>query len=145
MKLEDYTYEGIAIGKKFSFQRTLTSEDIASFAALTEDTNPLHCDESYARHTPFKKPVAHGMLAAGLFSALVGMVCPGRRCLYLSQTLQFKKPVFPGTPLTILGMVTGKNDSVKLITIHTQILAQDTVLIDGEAKVTLIPESSLSH
>ena len=44
---------------------------VEEFAALVGDYSPLHVDEEYARQTPFRRPIAHGMLVAAHFSTIV--------------------------------------------------------------------------
>ena len=117
--------------------KQVTKQDIDDFSRLTGDKNPLHCDEGYAKGTEFKGRVAHGMLIASLFSTLVGMVCPGKRNLYLQQEINFRKPVFPDTELVVRGTVKEKVESIKLLVIKTEIIAEDSVLISGQAKVKL--------
>jgi len=78
------------------------------------------------------------MLAGSLFSTLVGMVCPGKKNLYLSQSLNFKKPIFFGDNLEVKGTVKGKIESMHMIVIKTEILVDGSIVIDGEAKVRLI-------
>ncbi len=138
MELNDYSYEQIEIGKIFQFKKILTSQDIKEFSKITGDENPLHLDEEYAKTTPFKGRICHGMLTASLFSALFGMVCPGRKNLYLSQTINFKKPVRINSELTIRGIVEQKIDSLKIIFVKTEILSNNGVVVDGKAKIQLM-------
>ncbi|NQV08248.1 MaoC family dehydratase [Candidatus Woesearchaeota archaeon] len=138
MELNDYNYEDIGVGKVFEFKRILTKKNVDEFADLTEDHNPLHTDEEYAKTTQFKGRIMHGMLAASLFSTLFGMECPGKKNLYLSQSLNFKKPIPPDSELTVRGTVKQKMDSFKMITIFTEIILNNEVMIDGEARVKII-------
>ena len=126
-------YDEIRVGQVYSFERTLTESEVQTFAALTGDVNPLHVDPEYGKKTKFGKNVAHGMLAGSLFSTLIGMFCPGEKSLYLSQSLQFKKPIFPGDSLKIQGTVTAKTDSTQIVTLATDILVRGEKAITGEA------------
>ena len=78
--------------------RTFTSADVSAFAQLTHDDNPLHADEAFASTHRFGGTVVHGMLYACMFSAIIGQRSPG--AVYLSQTLNFKKPVMLGDTVT---------------------------------------------
>lgn len=138
MKLNDYSYREIREGFEYGFERVITIEDVIKFSQLSGDANPLHIDEQYAKSTPFKSPIVHGMLASSLFSTLVGMACPGKRALYLSQTLSFKSPVYPGKKLEVRGKIKQKVDSIGVIRIETFILQDKEVVISGEAKVKLL-------
>lgn len=61
-----------------------------------KDENPLHCDEEYAKKkTKFRRIIVHGLHTASLFSTLLGMVCPGKRALCLTQTLNYKDVIYP--------------------------------------------------
>ena len=131
-------YEDIKGGDSYSFTRIITAADIMSFAQLTGDHNPLHVDNAAAHQSPFGKNIAHGMLAGSLFSTLVGMHCPGRNALYLSQTLSFRSPIFPGDAITIKGTVREKNDSIRMITLKTEIINGDKVAVEGTAQVKVL-------
>ena len=135
MKLNDYSYDEIREGSVFHFEKTITAEDVDNFAKLTGDINPLHMDESYAKSMKFKGRIAHGMLAGSLFSALVGMLCPGKKSLYLSQSLNFRKPIPVNSEVTVRGIVKEKTGSVRMIVISTEIVIGNEVAISGEAKV----------
>ena len=76
--------------------RVITDRDIEQFAEISTDFNPVHLDEEYARDTIFEGRIAHGMLTAGLVSAVIGEQLPGHGTIYMSQNLKFLAPVRPG-------------------------------------------------
>ena len=84
-----YYFEDLEVGMEASFAKTVSEADIASFAEVTGDRNPVHLDAAYAAKTIFKEPIAHGMLTAGYISAVFGMELPGPGAIYVSQTLNF--------------------------------------------------------
>ena len=86
--------------------RTVTQEDILSFARVTGDLNPIHLDEQAAAESVFGRRVAHGMLVGSLFSPIFGMDLPGEGCIYMGQELKFLKPVYPGDEITATVTVT---------------------------------------
>ncbi|VVB83550.1 MaoC like domain protein [uncultured archaeon] len=138
MELNDYKYEEINVGDIFEFKRNITADNLNEYAKLTGDFNPLHCDEEYAKKTIFKGRIIHGMLAGSLFSTLVGMMCPGKRNLYLSQSLNFKRHIYPNSELTVKGVIKNKIDSMKIIVLGTEILVDGKIVINGEAKVKVL-------
>jgi len=87
-------------GQHASFRKTFTDEDVRRFIEITGDTNPLHVDDEFASGTQFGRRVIHGMLAASLFSTMVGMMLPGTGAIYRSQTIRFLLPVHPGDTVT---------------------------------------------
>lgn len=128
-------YDEIRVGDVHAFRRVLTESDVAAFARLTGDVNPLHTDRAFGEASRFGRNVVHGMLSGGLFSALVGMLIPGERGVYLSQTLEFRRPVFPGDLLAVVGTVRHKQDATRVVTLETQIRRGEEVLVSGEARV----------
>ena len=88
------TLNQLSVDDSFEYTTTVTEEMVYKFAEATGDSNPVHLDEEFARQTIFKTRVAHGMLSAGLISSVLGTRFPGVGTIYLSQTLEFKRPVF---------------------------------------------------
>ena len=131
-------YASVEVGAVYSFEHKITDDDIRRFAELSGDFNPLHVDAAYAPKTKFKKNIAHGMLLAGFFSRILGMMCPGEKCLYLTQDLQFRGPVFSGQKLTVQGIVKAKTDNGQMVTLQTEILADGSKVVTGEAKARFL-------
>ncbi|TAE30441.1 MAG: MaoC family dehydratase [Cytophagales bacterium] len=71
--------------------------DVADFARVTGDNNPLHLDPDFAAQTPFKRPIIHGMLGASIFTKVLGTEFPGYGSVYMGQTLEFLRPMFVDT------------------------------------------------
>lgn len=128
--------EDIEIGQSASYARTVTEKDIALFGEATGDMNPVHFDEAYAATTPFKTRIAHGMLTAGYFSAVLGTKLPGAGSIYVSQTLAFKAPVRIGDEVTATCTVTAKDR--RRVTLACVATVGETVVAEGEA-VLLAP------
>lgn len=95
-----FTYDELQIGQKSSISKTITDAVVRAYAEVTEDRNPIHLDEEFASNSMFKERIAHGMLTAGLFSAVLGTQLPGVNTIYLSQTLEFTAPVKLGDTIT---------------------------------------------
>ena len=88
--------EDIEMGMTRYIRKTITDRDIEQFAEISTDHNPVHLDDEYARDTIFEGRIAHGMLTAGLVSAVIGEQLPGHGTIYMSQNLKFLAPVRPG-------------------------------------------------
>jgi 3-hydroxybutyryl-CoA dehydratase len=131
-------FEDLFVGKTASASRTISEADILMFAGVSGDTNPVHLDEEFAASTMFGGRIAHGMLSAGLISAVFGTRLPGPGCIYLSQSLKFKAPVKIGD--TVVARVTVKelkNEKRRAI-FSTVCSVGDQVVLDGEAEI-LVP------
>jgi 3-hydroxybutyryl-CoA dehydratase len=120
-------------GDTAEMRKVVTEEDILLFAKVTGDCNPVHVSREFAEKTRFKERIAHGMLSAGLISAVLGMKLPGPGCLYLSQTLNFLGPVKIGDEITARVEIT-EVISEKRLRLKTVCLNQRAdIVLDGEA------------
>lgn len=128
-------WEQIKVGDEAQFEVTLTPELVAQFVAITGDDNRLHTDDSFAREKGFADRVVHGMLLASFFSRLVGKHFLGDDNLYLSQEVNFKKPVLVGETVVVKGIVKEKIESAKMLVIVTTIELNGELVVVGEAKV----------
>lgn len=128
--------EELLVGDVAEFSKTITEADVVLFAGVTGDLNPAHVDQVWAEGTRFKGRIAHGMLSAGLISAVLGMRLPGPGTIYLSQELRFLAPVRIGDTVTarveVEEIVKGKNR----VRLRTTCRNQDgTQVVDGVAWV----------
>jgi len=134
------TFEQIKIGDKADFTKTITETDLYLFCGISGDFNPLHVNELYASKSLFKGKIVHGMLVAGLISNVLGMKLPGPGTIYISQTLNFMKPVYIGDTITVIVEVVDKIAEKKHILLQTRCFNQNgTCVIDGIAKVLYDP------
>lgn len=128
----------LQVGDTAALSKTITDEDVRAFADLTGDHNPVHLDDDYAAGTRFGRRIAHGMLAASLVSAALANELPGRGTVYLSQTLQFVAPVFPGDRITARVTVTRVREDKPVVTLETVCTNQGgEAVLKGEAVVLL--------
>ncbi|RJQ86896.1 MAG: MaoC family dehydratase [Desulfobacteraceae bacterium] len=130
------TLHQLAVDQTYEKSVTVQEEMIKLFAQATGDHNPIHLDEEYAKGTRFGTRVAHGMLQAGILSAILGMEFPGIGTIYLSQTLKFTRSVFIGDTihfnLKVLEVIPEKN-RVRLETVCSNQKGETTLV--GEAVV----------
>lgn len=127
--------EDLEIGMTRSLTKQVTDRDIELFAEVSTDRNPVHLDEAYAQDTIFEGRIAHGMLTAGLISAVIGEQLPGHGSVYLSQSLKFMAPVRPGDTVIAEVKVTAIDHSRRRVTLETHCAVGDTVVLKGEALV----------
>lgn len=130
----------LEVGQSAEMAKTVTESDIALFAGVTGDFNPVHVDAVAAERTRFGGRIAHGILSAGFISAVIAMRLPGAGSIYLSQSLRFTKPVRIGDTVTarveVLEVVATKR-RVRLATTcrnqngETVVEGEAVVMVDG--------------
>lgn len=126
----------LKIGDTASFEKTITETDVYLYAGITGDLNPAHINEKEAEKTMFKGRIAHGMLTAGLISAVLGMHLPGPGTIYLGQELKFLAPVRIGDTIKAQVEVIEMNIEKNRIQLKTTCINQDgTIVLDGVATV----------
>jgi len=130
------TINDMAIGEVAYFQKTITETDVYLYAGITGDINPAHINQVEAENSIFKSRIAHGMLTAGLISAVLGVQLPGPGTIYLGQELKFTAPVYFGDTIkatvTVLELNLEKNRAT-LETICTN--QNDKTILKGIATV----------
>lgn len=132
----DVAYDDIHIGDKASLSKTISEHDVYTFAGVTGDFNPVHVNEEFAKQTMFKGRIAHGMLSAGLISAVLSTELPGINTIYMNQELKFLAPVHYNDTLTAEVECLEKNDEKHRLVFRTTVTNQDgTVVTDGQARV----------
>lgn len=127
--------EDLEIGMTRSVSKTIGDREIEMFAELSTDHNPVHLDDSYAQDTIFGGRIAHGMLTAGLISAVIGEQLPGHGTVYLKQDLKFLAPVRPGDRVEAIVTVKDIDHSKRRVTLECQCRVGDTVVVKGDALV----------
>ena len=121
------------IGDSAKITKIFSEEDVFLFAGIVGDRNPVHISKEYAAATRFKERIVHGILTAGLISAVIGMKMPGPGCLYLSQSLNFLEPVKIGDEITARAEIV-EVVSEKRLRLRTQCFNQrKEMVLDGEA------------
>lgn len=126
-------FEDFRVGEEFvTHGRTLTEADVANFAGVTGDINPLHMDEEYARKTRFGRRVPHGQLIFALALGLAERVMAplfqeSIIAFYGVDNMRFIQPVFVGDTITLRRRVEGaepRDDASGLITFADQVVNQ---------------------
>ena len=124
----------LSVGQRATRSKTVTADDVRTFAELTGDNNPLHFDESFVAKTRFERLVVQGGLTTGLLHALVAMDMPGPGTVFLNQSWQFTAPVFIGDTITAEAEVLEVHETKPVTKLRVVVTRQsgETVL-EGEA------------
>lgn len=99
--MKSFSMKELLVGQSVEKEFLITEEIGRAFAKVSQDENPLHLQEDYAKKTPFGRRIAHGMLLGSYISAMLGMELPGEGTIYMKQELTFLKPVYYGDTIRV--------------------------------------------
>lgn len=137
--VSQYTLKDIEEGLRKTFKVNITESMVNEYARVTGDCSPMHMDEEYARKTEFGHRICHGMLIGSFFSRLVGMHLPGENGLLLSYSCRHPLPCYLNRELIVDGVITGKSEATRIITIKATIKDEfGKLLVDGLLKVLVL-------
>lgn len=128
----------LAEGTQIAFERTCLEADVALFAALSGDRNPLHVNPEFAETTHFGQCLVHGAFLLGLISAgLTQLTGPGY--VYLGQEVRFRAPVFVGETVTVRCRVEKVRHDKPILSVSTTVMKPDGALaVEGSAGLMLL-------
>jgi len=138
MATKTFYIDDLKLGNSANLTRKVRIEDVKMFAEVSGDFNPIHLDAEFAATTRFGRRIAHGLLSASYISTVIGTRLPGPGTIYLSQSLNFKAPVYLDDEVVTTVEVTRVDTQKSRATLHCICTVGDTVVIEGEAEV-LVP------
>jgi 3-hydroxybutyryl-CoA dehydratase len=137
-------FDDLEVGQEWiSLGRTITEADIVNFAGLSGDFNPIHMDHEFARTTPFRRPIAHGLLVQSIGSGL-GLYSPPMRTLAILEIKEwrFPEPVFVGDTVRVRTKVMALEERSRgkrgVVTWRRQIMNQDDKIVQEGITQTLV-------
>ena len=127
---------GVDIGYKVIHEKIITEADIALFAEVSGDYNPVHMSEEFARKTFFGGRIAHGVIAIALLSAAMAKL-PGLVIL-LSHSSRFLKPVKIGDTVTAVAEAINVRKEKGIVVLKNTCTNQNgEAVVEGETTVRL--------
>lgn len=119
-------------------KKTITQENINLYAEASQDFNPVHIDEDFARKTPLGGTIAHGMLILAYVSQMMTTAF-GRRWLVGGKlNVRFKAPARPGDTIKVSGRISKLENKDGQTIINCSILCTNQkgeLVITGEAEL----------
>jgi acyl dehydratase len=139
--MSDSLEDRVQVGERITRQVRFSREEIATFARLSGDLNPLHHDEDYARQTRFG-----GIIVSGpqLTSHMMGMVASRfsreTGMLGLEFTFHFRKAVRADEFLTLEWQVTRAEPKARLQGVMVSLEGKATndqgqIAVAGQGKI----------
>jgi acyl dehydratase len=144
MSAKQLFFDDVQIGQSWvSNCRMVTDQDIADFADLTGDHNPIHVDPDFASTTPFRRCIAHGLLGLALSSGLSVADPPMRTMAFIEmREWHFRAPLFPGDTIRVRSTVLGKEPRSRgrrgVIEWNVEILNQNHRVVQEGVTFTLV-------
>ena len=138
--MKGLTIKELNIGDKDYFEKTISESDVYLYAGITGDLNPAHINQREAENSIFKGRIAHGMLTAGLISAVLGMKLPGPGTIYLSQEMKFLAPVRFGDTIKAEVEVIEKIEEKNRIRLNTTCTNQNGEIVLKGIAVVMPPK-----
>ena len=104
-----------SVDDTFDQQFKISEELVSDFVKLSNDRNPLHTIDKFAIDKGFKSMVVQGNLQNCFISYFIGECLPSKNVMILSQTINYKKPVYINDILFLKVKIIGVFESVDLI------------------------------
>ena len=149
--LENLPFDEIKVGDSASLTRTLTRTDVKTFAVLSGDLNPTHVDDDFARKYGDGALVAHSMFAGALISSVLGNELPGPGTRYVSQELEFHKPMHAEDTITAMVTVREKHPATGIVMLDCtctnqkgELVASGTADVVAPTEKVVLPRTEIA-
>jgi len=129
------TWRNLSVGDSIQVTRVFTAKDVATFAEVTGDLNPIHIDAAVAERTRFGRCIVHGAFLNGLISAIIGMKLPGEGSVLINQYLEFCVPLFVDEEVTAKVEVASIKRKVVECTYFCEATHRKEIVMKGYAKI----------
>ena len=144
MSDEPLYFDELALGQEWTSEsRTVTAADVLAFADLSGDRNPVHIDPEFAKTTPFRRCIAHGLLGLSVVGGLGWKTPPAHTTAFLElREWHFRAPIFPGDAIKIRSRVLEKQLQGRgrrgMVVWSVVVLNQDDRVVQEGVTVTLV-------
>ena len=127
------------IGDLFIEEFKVSKEIQNKFIELSNDKNPLHVNDKFARKRGFKSKVVQGNLQNCFISYFIGECLPHKNVMILSQTINYKKPLYLDDSIYLNAKINSVHNSVGFIEFDFKFKNQtDEVISNGKITLKLL-------
>lgn len=134
-------YEDMQVGEEYeSPARTITETDIVNFSAISGDWSPVHSDEEYCKHSPYKTRIAHGLLGLAISEGLKFRIPEFANARYMASlywNYKFTGPILMGDTIRVRVKVLSKRETKKpdrgiVVEYVTMLNQREEIVQEGE-------------
>lgn len=130
-----FTLDALHEGQSVTLPFTISDADMATFAQISGDYNPLHMQDTAAQTRGFEGRVVYGALLIAKLSNLIGMELPGLHSVWQTVDMQFRKPLYIGQEAAIEATISHLSEATRTVTLKFTIRRDGALLAKGSAGV----------
>lgn len=122
-----------------SYKFNITEEVYNSFQICSQDMNPLHTDETFAKEKGFVGRVMYGNILNAFLSYFIGETLPTKNVIIHSQNISFKNPFYLNDEIFLTPIISGVFESVNTIEFKFKFSNQDKIVVaKGRIQIGLL-------
>ena len=115
----------LKLNKKFKHKFIVTEDIYKQFQRCSNDMNPLHTDEEFARSKGFPEKVMYGNILNAFISYFIGEGLPTKDVIIHSQKIAYTNPVYINETLDFEAIVSGVYKAVNAIEFKYKFIKSD--------------------
>ncbi|MDP6501552.1 MAG: MaoC family dehydratase [Dehalococcoidales bacterium] len=128
-------------------KKRITQQNINLYAEASQDFNPVHVNEEFARKTPLGGTIAHGMLILAYVSQMMTDAFGPRWLVAGKLNVRFKAAARPGDTMTVGGRISRIKEDEGQTIISCDVLCSNDEgepVISGEASLVVKTDENSS-
>jgi len=127
------------VGMELSWSFHFSERDMEAFAALSQDYNPVHLDNSFAQSKGYEAPIIHGLLLSTQMSRLIGQELPDKHAILTGIKMDFLQPCFPNNLLIFHAELISKSEAALFLEFKCKIMNDDVTASRGKVNAVWKP------
>jgi acyl dehydratase len=127
------------VGMELSWSFHFSERDMEAFAALSQDYNPVHLDNSFAQSKGYEAPIIHGLLLSTQMSRLIGQELPDKHAILTGIKMDFLQPCFANNLLIFHAELISKSEAALFLEFKCKIMNGDVTASRGKVNAVWKP------